>query len=447
MYRELLQNSNDAEADTAEIYFTTGEGSSVVTQVVYRNNGTPFRPQDWSRLKKIAEGNPDVSKIGAFGVGAYTMFSICEEPLIMSGSETLAFVWKGDALWTKTAPNRQQAAGGADSKRWTTFVLPSRDPYPLPDWDEFGTFLAASLTFTSSLRQVRVFVNDHERLTIFKALVQEPRPISTPKSKSSSNSWFWNRSDAVTVTPRGVFTLASTSSTSSAAAAILESVYRITVQVSHQGGTNVESSSIDARYITAKATTNIPSDMARRMERVTKKKPPPTVNLQVFLNAQSSFGSSKPKSQAERITRSFIPQPGKGRIFIGFRTSQTTGLAAHVAAPFVPTVEREAMDLQDPTLRLFNTELLELTGQLLRLTLEDTMYNVIDVAWKANAPERQRLEIELRMQQSVKRPKQGSVVVATASTPDGSDNGEAAGEDAGDSAASGFMGFARFMAR
>jgi hypothetical protein len=90
---------------------------------------------------------------------------------------------------------------------------------------------------------------------------------------------------------------------------------------------------------------------------------------------------------------------------------------------------------------------LELTGQLLRLTLEDTMYNVIDVAWKANAPERQRLENELRMQQSVKRPKQGSVVVATASTPDGSDNGEAAGEDAGDSAASGFMGFARFMAR
>lgn len=445
VYRELLQNSNDAEADTAEIYFTTGEGSSIVKQVIYRNNGMPFRPQDWSRLKKIAEGNPDVSKIGAFGVGAYTMFSICEEPLIISGTETLAFVWKGDALWTKTAPNRQHA-GAADSKRWTTFILPSRDPYPLPDWDDFGTFLAASLTFTASLRQVRVFVNDHERLTIFKALVQEPRPISTPKSNSSSNSWFWNRNDAVTSTPRGVFTLSATSATSTAAAAILESVYRITVQVSHPGGSHVETSSIDARYVTATATTNIPSDMARRMERVTKKKPPPTVNVQVFLNAQSSFGSSKPKNKAERITRSFIPQPGKGRIFIGFRTSQTTGLAAHVAAPFVPTVEREAMDLQDPTLRLFNTELLELTGQLLRLTLEDTMYNVIDVAWKANAAERQRLENELRMQQSAKRPKQGSVVASLGSTPDGSDNGEAASEDAGDST-SGFMGFARFMAR
>lgn len=30
---------------------------------------TPFRPEDWARLKKIADGNPDESKIGAFGVG------------------------------------------------------------------------------------------------------------------------------------------------------------------------------------------------------------------------------------------------------------------------------------------------------------------------------------------------------------------------------------------
>lgn len=36
----------------------------MVTQVVYRNNGLPFRVEDWSRLKKIAEGNPDVNKVG-----------------------------------------------------------------------------------------------------------------------------------------------------------------------------------------------------------------------------------------------------------------------------------------------------------------------------------------------------------------------------------------------
>lgn len=67
VYRELLQNSNDAEATTAEIIITTssvsdkGEKKSneEVTQIIYRNNGLPFRPQDWARLRKIAEGNPD----------------------------------------------------------------------------------------------------------------------------------------------------------------------------------------------------------------------------------------------------------------------------------------------------------------------------------------------------------------------------------------------------
>jgi hypothetical protein len=40
------------------------------------------------------------------------------------------------------------------------------------------------------------------------------------------------------------------------------------------------------------------------------------------------------------------------------------GLAARLVAPFVPTVEWEAMDLQDPTLRLLNLELLEFAGNM-----------------------------------------------------------------------------------
>ena len=61
------------------------------------NDGMPFRPQDWQRLKKIAEGNPDEEKIGAyvlgrtqtcdvhreltsrFGVGFYSLWSVCGE--------------------------------------------------------------------------------------------------------------------------------------------------------------------------------------------------------------------------------------------------------------------------------------------------------------------------------------------------------------------------------
>jgi hypothetical protein len=46
---------------------------------VVTNDGIPFRQQDWQRLKKIAEGNPDEEKIGAFGVGFYSLWSVCGE--------------------------------------------------------------------------------------------------------------------------------------------------------------------------------------------------------------------------------------------------------------------------------------------------------------------------------------------------------------------------------
>jgi hypothetical protein len=76
LYRELIKNSNDADANQAESYFSVDD--NVVTQVVYCNNGMPFQLQDWDCFIKIAKGNLDISKVGAFGVGAYTMFSICK---------------------------------------------------------------------------------------------------------------------------------------------------------------------------------------------------------------------------------------------------------------------------------------------------------------------------------------------------------------------------------
>lgn len=82
---ELLQNSDDAEAKSVQLHFFTKAGTEAsssqvnstegtskavpdlktaeITRYVFKNDGQTFRPQDWDRLKKIAEGNPDDSKI------------------------------------------------------------------------------------------------------------------------------------------------------------------------------------------------------------------------------------------------------------------------------------------------------------------------------------------------------------------------------------------------
>jgi hypothetical protein len=424
VYRELLQNSNDAESTIAEIYFTTNRdesignvptkdgsarkaqsvtpqqsgdadkrnntistsGKEIVTNVTYRNNGLRFRPQDWSRLKKIAEGNPDESKIGAFGVGAYTMFSICEEPMVLSGTQALAFFWKGDALWSKTITtvNRSKI-----DEAWTTFVLPSRDPYALPNLVEFGEFLCASLTFTKCLGEIRVYVNEKRRITIVKTPLQDPTVVKI-NLKNKHNSWFSrtgksNKGGVVTASPYGLFELKDDQS-------LLESIYHVQVELDG----NV--AAVTARYLSASARTKFPVEMIRRMERVTKKKPPSKVEVQIFLSHDQTIdddGKRQKKDQdVRRIVRSFSPRIGEGRIFIGFRTSQTTGLAAHLAAPFVPTVEREAMDLQDQTLRIFNLELLDFAGIVMRMTLEHSM-TALGVDYEKGSSKRKDLEIKL----------------------------------------------------
>ena len=109
------------------------------------------------RLQEIAYGNPDVAKVGAFGIGMCTMFSIYKEPLVVSGGQSLLFLWKGDALWMQVALHKLY-------KSWMSFVLPLRDLYTFPNWNEFGTFLCHSLTYTQSLQHMTVYVNPMEML-------------------------------------------------------------------------------------------------------------------------------------------------------------------------------------------------------------------------------------------------------------------------------------------
>lgn len=69
VYREMIQNANDAGASEIEIAFkrkrinSGGSNDKIIESIVVRNNGRPFSEEDWRRLKSIAEGNPDEQKV------------------------------------------------------------------------------------------------------------------------------------------------------------------------------------------------------------------------------------------------------------------------------------------------------------------------------------------------------------------------------------------------
>ncbi|TFK17540.1 hypothetical protein FA15DRAFT_321885 [Coprinopsis marcescibilis] len=108
VFRELLQNSDDARAKAVQIHFLTRieEKSTdldadlkdlkkiIISRWKFQNNGEVFHEEGWARSKKIAEGNPDEGKIGAFGVGFYSVFSVTEEPIVTSGGSCMKFFWK-----------------------------------------------------------------------------------------------------------------------------------------------------------------------------------------------------------------------------------------------------------------------------------------------------------------------------------------------------------------
>lgn len=324
------------------------------------------------------------------------MFSICEEPLVVSGKrgeeEAMFFFWKGDGLWTKTGKAPEGIVNmsaslqkGEDNNNWTSFIMPSRDPYPLPDLVEFGQFLTASLTFTQCLANIKVYVNNMLQMDIQKTIL-ESHTISTPKA----SSW-WKNDGAITYSTSGMFTLGKAEQLTQTS--VLMSV---SLRKSLEPNSEMETSKVRARYASAAVKTKIPQDIEKRMIRVTKKKPPKELTVQIFLDAadcheqkeDTSKSNKRKQSNADQITDSFAPTSGPGRIFIGFRTSQTTGLGIHLAAPLMPTVEREAIDFIDPALRAFNTELLEISGILMRLALEHEMGRV-GIMWDERKEERE----------------------------------------------------------
>ncbi|CAK7243666.1 MAG: hypothetical protein STHCBS139747_005192 [Sporothrix thermara] len=500
--RELIQNAADAQATTVKIKWETTPSTTVplpagaasnpnvllqhtvlhhtLRRLLVENNGQAFSPTDWARLKRIAEGNPDETKIGAFGVGFYSVFADCEEPFIRSGREAMAFYWKGNALFTRkmVLPDDALSADQADK---TTFVLDYRNATTaLPNLLSVSQFLATSLTFVA-LQRIEFWIDDWKILDLHKMMspsvaVAIPRHLDVRTKEglmtvagversnaqidaaymhvvawkpsaatsgsgsaggvssgngnagSSSNASSSKSTDTYGMSSGDMPSLRSFFSrlTGAASASVAQREARnkaareekMAQDALLQNLTGKGRASIFLRVTSAAVKTSVSTSFATELARATKKPPPKTTKMAILtstyddvlaseetakavsaLNSASAAAASatagktaSPPADPSQpalppytaaippadIFASVLPskKPG-GRIFIGFPTMQTTGAGLHVSAPsLIPTVEREAIDLNARWVRNWNMELLRVAGILTRLAFINEMVDL-----------------------------------------------------------------------
>lgn len=431
--RELLQNAADAQATTVTIKFETLPSAQVplsnatsksevlkhvllnhtLRRLLVTNNGQAFGVNDWARLKRIAEGNPDETKIGAFGVGFYSVFADCEEPFVSSGNQAMAFYWKGNSLFTRRLQLPVEE-GNPD----TSFVLDYRNTTtPMPNLLSVAQFLATSLTFVA-LQNIELWIDDWKIITLAK---KSAPSVSIPLAKDVEtktkeglmqirgmerenvqmdatfmNVIGWKPSMSAPISRTGNYDNPY-GSTASDVPSLRSFFSRLTTSASHaqlktkaikdeqvfqeivlEDLTATTTANVFLRVTTAVVKTSVSSSFASELERATKKPPPKTTKLAILTSSyDETTASSKDHLVANRVDifASVLPakKPG-GRIFIGFPTYQTTGGGMHLSAPSViPTVERESIDLNARWVRTWNIEMLRVAGIMSRLAFANEM--------------------------------------------------------------------------
>ncbi|KAK8065679.1 hatpase c domain-containing protein [Apiospora hydei] len=403
--RELVQNAADAQATTVKVKWETLPSTSVplpstpdrsellkhiiqhhtLRRLVVSNDGQPFTKTDWGRLKRIAEGNPDETKIGAFGVGFYSVFADCEDPFVSSGSEAMAFYWKGNALFT-----RKLLLSDEQKSNDTAFVLDYRNTTtPLPNLLSVSQFLATSLTFVA-LQKIEFWIDDYEILSLRKvtspsasvALSRDVDPTTKDRLMKINQV---DRSSAQI----DASYMSAIGWKPQVAAAKTNEAYGLKGcqggEGDPRGYCRRHHSHLDLYHLlkvtTAAIKTSVTSGFSAELERATKKPPPKVAKLAILTSSYDETAASESTkdsgaiSKAADVFASVLPskKPG-GRIFIGFPTTQTTGAGMHISAPSViPTVEREAIDLNARWVRSWNIEMLRAAGIMTRLAFAHEM--------------------------------------------------------------------------
>ncbi|KAK3672882.1 hypothetical protein LTR78_007235 [Recurvomyces mirabilis] len=426
--RELIQNAADAQAKKVTIRFETSPSSTVplppsrdpsdhlrhvlqhhtLKTLLVSNDGELFAENDWQRLKRIAEGNPDETKIGAFGVGFYSVFADCETPFVSSGKQSMAFYWKKDSLFTRRGklPDEQATEG-------TTFLLDYRSQTtPVPQLLSLCQFLATSLTFVG-LECIDLYLDEWNILKLNKkmapgASVSIPKEVN-PRTRDGlmkivdveyqnaqiDATWMnvvgWNR----TVPSATAIAVPSQNDTSGGSLrnwfsrftagtgttnAVTKRAQRdeeVLQQALYVDLAGFSQATVFLRLSTVNVQTYVSKQLSAELERATKKPPPKHTRIAILTSSydesSAAVASGAGSAQSSAIFSSVLPTKN-GKIFIGFPTAQTTGLLAHISAPSViPTVERESIDLNARYVRDWNVEMLRVAGIACRIAYTGEM--------------------------------------------------------------------------
>ncbi|KAI5994116.1 hypothetical protein F5J12DRAFT_962838, partial [Pisolithus orientalis] len=411
VFRELLQNSDDAGCDTAEIHFETAAflgldpeaamnagppiwsdlKTTNVAQWTFKNHGKPFSLQDWGRLPKIALGNPDPRKVGAFGVGFYSLFSVTESPYVSSGGKEMEFSWNDEnQLYYRFGDLPQTAPRDL----WTTFRMPLRGAASMPPVSELMQFLASSITFMVHLKDVTVFFDHHHVGKISKSLGQsQPIPIPTELKRLTPEKNMIVKS----VQQHG----------KSFCVSVMPITLKARITLLQYDSLRMHETKVDLTAFTAEVDVTLDEKLSKELNRCMKKDPPSCLQYSLIYTEKDEYDQSCINEQKHlcefpsvfRGLRADLDGATHTRIFIGNATAQTTGIGGHMASHFIPTVERESIDLVAltyPHHAVWNRELLYIGGFLCRAVYELEL-SKIQTSWEEAAAGRPCLRPSLEL--------------------------------------------------
>jgi Protein of unknown function (DUF3684) len=325
--RELIQNADDAGASRVLIDMmgveSVGSGCKVKVSgsLLLSNNGKPFSDVDFKRIASVADGNQCSEAVGQFGVGFFSVFGLSEAPCIQSSGTVLRFAYSDSGRGDELETFCRRASKKLDAP-WTTRIdLPLKEPLSL-NLSVLGDFLM----FAKQLRRIDVAIDGRVQ-TALGASIRFDKATTTYRHRSQSSS--------------------SSSSSMSTNLFRIESIECVPCVVADRRRCTMARANVRARF---------GKSFGDACQRAIKKALPERFAVRLMVGVDDGGGAQM------------------GRVFVGSGPlGQTTGCRAlDIEAPLFTTMERNRIDLHHASLRVWNSETLEVCGAALRHLYDST---------------------------------------------------------------------------